>query len=806
MRAGIIGFAAGILWLQHQPALPGWVLLCFLFFCAILAIRFRDSAWFSGALRGGKGLLRLIAGILLGVCWATVCAQWYLHEALDREWEGVSMLVTGTVASLPQRTERGTQFHFSTESAFVRQNAVDIPSSVALMWNKPSWGDVPDIRPGERWQLRVRLARPHGNVNPHAFDYEAWLLTQRIRATGHVQASDTQENHLRDEWVFSPSNVVNLARYRLRERIRSALPDDPYASVIVALVIGDQHGISPSDRDLFNRTGISHLIAISGLHITLIAGMFAACISFVWRRAIFTRISLPLVLPAQKVAAAVGAGTAYVYVLLAGFGVPAQRTLYMLIIVAVALWLGRISQVTHILLIALGTVLVMDPWAVMSAGFWLSFGAVAVILYATAGRVTARSGRISLLSRGWRAIRAGAHLQMAITIGFVPFSLLFFGRISLVSPLANAVAIPLVGTIVTPLSLVGSILPDFLAKHILGLSAYLVQMLVFLLQWLNGLPWATWTAPVPSLWFLLFALAGTMWLLAPAGFPARWMGIFCWIPLFFSQPAYPEQGEVRATALDVGQGSAVLIETRHHRLLYDTGPAYARDNSAASRIILPYLNARGIDALDMLLISHSDSDHAGGAPFLLGSGDIRIQQIYSSLLPDALAVQMAGNRHRLCLSGQTWEWDGVRFDMLSPTEAIYLEAGHESNAESCVLRVSAGDQHMLLTGDISEEEESDLIRRFPDSLRADILLVPHHGSLTSSSIPFLVAVNPGIALFQAGYRNRYGHPDPFVYASYGAMGIRRFRTDEQGAIVVRFGKGIDVRTWRQEEARYWHGR
>lgn len=813
MRAAIAGFALGVLILQQQADLAGWPVLVLLVAASILLAG--ASCWqkITADRLALKRTLRFIAGVLFGFFWASVFALYYLSDELPEYLEGKNLVVTGTIDSLPTVTESGKSFEFATERAEFNGHPVTVPSRIILSWANTFGTDdlppVPDIAPGARWRLNVRLRRPHGSANPQGFDYEMWLLKQHIRATGYVRhdKKETLKNRELDPFVSTPRHLVNRARSQLRQHIRQALPDARYAGVIVALVIGDQQGIETPDWEIFNRTGISHLVSISGLHITLISGMFAAMVAFLWRRSFFTRAKLPLFLPAQKAAAVGGVLMAWAYVLLAGFGLPAQRTLYMIIVVAIALWMGRLARVSHILLAALGIVLFFDPWAVLAPGFWLSFGAVGCILYISSGRKTIFRKDVPRKTR-WRfALQHAARIQLGITVGLIPLTLLFFGRISLISPLANAIAIPLVGTVVTPMALFGSIMPSFLARYILGIAHYLVSLLAGALESLSAFSFAIWTAPIPEAWFFVVALLGTLWMLAPRGWPARWLGLACWAPLFLAQPSHPAGGEVQAIALDVGQGSAILVETASHRLLYDTGPAYNNKADAGSRIIAPYLNARGITSLDTLVISHGDMDHAGGAASLLTDPEITVNTVYSSLKPDDPLVALA-REHRPCLAGQAWEWDGVQFEMLGPTMDIHLapEDKNQSNALSCVLKITAGSQSMLLPGDIGTREELGLLSRVPDKLKSDILLSPHHGSNTSSSLPFLGTVKPSIAIFQMGYRNRYGHPDDTVYARYDVLGIKRLRTDEEGAILIRFGKKVEAEGWRNMRKRYWYGR
>jgi competence protein ComEC len=639
----------------------------------------------------------------------------------------------------------------------------------------------------------VRLQRPHGNANPGGFDYEAWLLEQGVRATGYVRAGDA--NARLDAFVPRFGTLVERSRAVLRDRILHALDGRRYAGVIVALVIGDQRGIDQSDWQVFNRTGIGHLISISGLHITMIAGLAALAMSSLWRRSFFTGAQLPLRLPAQKVAALAGALVALLYVLLAGFGVPAQRTLYMLAVVALALWLGRLSGITHVLCAALGVVVLLDPWAVLWPGFWLSFGAVAVILFGGHGRVGARAS-------GLRASLAlAARTQWSVTLGLVPLTMLLFGQVSLVSPLANAIAIPLVSFVVTPLALLGSLLPAPVSCWLLLAAHGVVAGLAAVLGWLSALPAAVWRAPAPQAWVFLLALGGTLWMLMPRGWPHRWAGAAAWLPLLLQLPGHPAAGDFRVTAFDVGQGMALLVETDGHRLLYDTGPGYAPGADAGSRVLLPYLRMRGIGTLDGMVLSHSDTDHTGGALAVLG--EQQVGWVASSLDPGHPLVS-AARRHLRCAAGQQWEWDGVRFEMLHPAASSYADPGLKANARSCTLRITNGRTAILLAGDIEAAQEAGLVRDRADNLRADVLLAPHHGSGTSSTAPFLQAVGPRVGVFQVGWRNRYRHPKKEVYERYGQLGIARLRTDELGAVTLDFDGGVAYRAYRKEHARYWN--
>jgi competence protein ComEC len=779
MRSTILGFVAGAAFLQTRAALPdAWQI------GACLAAAFALLLALRGTIRAA------IAGALAGFAWAAILAHLALAPQLDKADEGRDIELVGTVAKLPHDFGQGVRFQFAVEQVLTQQATV--PPLLALSWYRGESESL-QLHPGERWRLTVRLQRPHGNANPHGFDYEAWLLGQGIRATGYVRAAPG--NRRLDVFVMTPGHLLERCRDLLRARIMSALAGKPYAGVIVALVVGDQRGIEQPDWDVFNRTGVSHLVAISGLHITMVAGMAALAVSHLWRRSFFTGAQLPLLLPAQKVAALAGAVAALLYVLLAGFGVPAQRTLYMLAVVAAALWMGRLTSVSHILCLALGLVVLFDPWAVLWPGFWLSFGAVGVILYAGVGRADAPQP-------DWRgSLLLAARTQYAVTLGLVPLTLLLFSQVSLVGPIANALAIPVVSFLVTPLALFGSLLPEALAAPILWSAHAVLEALARALGWLATLPLAVWSAPLPPPWLFVLALLGTGWMLAPRGWPQRWAGAAAWLPLFLLQPAHPPIGSFTVTAFDVGQGMALLVETSGHRLLYDSGPQYAPGQDAGSRVILPYLRARGIKALDAMVISHSDVDHVGGAMTLLDA--LAVGEVSSSL-GAGHAVVKAARRYTRCLAGQRWEWDGVVFEMLQPDPASYEDRDLKANARSCTLRISNQGRALLLAGDIEAAQEAALVGGSLGKLRADVLLAPHHGSGTSSTPAFLAAVSPSIGLFQVGYRNRYRHPKKEVFERYGDLHIQRLRTDEAGAITFEFDTAVTAREYRREHRRYWY--
>ena len=632
------------------------------------------------------------------------------------------------------------------------------------------------MHPGERWRFTVRLRRPHGNANPHGFDYEAWLLERGIGATGYVRPR-TSPLLLGSRSGFL--DQIEKIRESVRDRFKLVLGETPASGILAALAVGDQRSISTEEWRLFNRTGVTHLMSISGLHVTLISGLFAWLANFLWRRSPY----LMLRLPARKAAATAAIAGALGYSLIAGFAVPAQRTCWMVTVFAIALWSGRIASPARTLALALAVVLLFDPWAVLAAGFWLSFGAVALIFLVAEEK--------SSMARQWLQV------QWAITLGLAPAALFLFSQVSIVGPLANAVAIPVVSAVVTPLALVAAVMPW---EAPLEFAAWLMQWLLQFLEWCAALPAAVWQQHVPPTWSVLLALAGVLWLLAPRGVPWRATGLALMLPAVALPAPAPPPGAAWITTLDVGQGLAVLVRTANRALLYDAGPAFGAEADSGERIIAPYLRATGIERLDAMIVSHKDTDHSGGAASVLEN--FEVATMLSSLPAGDPLLGLAPDA-QACAAGQTWTWDGVRFEMLHPQGAG--AKARKTNDLSCVLKVSAGSRSMLLTGDIERPAEAELLNRAPGVLAADVLLVPHHGSRTSSSAEFLAAVRPSIAVVPVGYRNRFGHPNAEVMDRYSSMNCRIFRTDREGAITVELSEGgLGFMGERRQRRRYWH--
>ena len=781
MWVSVVFFAGGVWLLQQQAQLPAMTLACSLATAGALVLLRGEHA----AMRVSRWALTCALCLAAGFFWAAAAAHWRMSDALPAEWEGRDVTLIGTVASLPQVYERSVRFEFDVET--VLTEGAHVPRRVVLAW----WGSsaregapptLADVRAGERWQLAARFRRPRGTANPHGFDYEVWLLEREIRATGYVRSKG--ENRRLAGMVHRPGYWVDGVRGALRQRIQRALPDGPYAGVVVALGIGDQRAIAQDQWQVFTRTGVNHLMSISGLHVTMLSGLAFVLAYWLWRRS----ARLTLWLPAQKAAALCGVAAAFAYTLLAGFAVPAQRTLYMLVVAAIFLWCGITGSVSTILAASLLVVLVLDPWAVLAPGFWLSFSAVAVILYVTVGRIG---------ESHW--LKSWLHVQWAVTVGLVPLLLALFQQVSIISPLANAVAIPVVSLIVVPLTLAGMLLPFDL---VLGAAHLVMAGCGSLLEWMSAVPAAVWQQRAPPAWSMPVAVGGVAWLLLPRGFPARWLGAVCLLPLFLAPRPEMAEGDLKLTVLDVGQGLAVVARTRNHALLYDTGPAFGPGADSGNRIVVPFLRASGIARLDTMIVSHDDVDHTGGALSVLQA--LPVDRLLTSL-PDMDPLPLIAEQAFRCFAEQHWEWDGVQFEMLHPPRASYAETGLKDNDRSCVIKITAKGGAALLPADIERRGETALLRGYGDALRVPVLIAPHQGSKTSSMARFVDRVNPDVVIFPVGYRNRFGHPHEEVVDRYRAIGSRIYRTDRDGAITLDFSVAgvIRVEPYRATYRRYW---
>lgn len=769
-----LAFVAGAWVLQQFPHLPA------LYWAAILFPLLLVCLWRT---RRGVGRIHLVLlAFSFGFFWAASHAHWRLADELPHAWEGRDIQVVGVVATMPQPQERGERFELDVEQVLTTD--AQAPAHISLTWyaENNTGPNFPQtmFHAGERWQLTVRLKRPHGTLNPHGFDFEAWALENNIRATGYVRKLDG--NRKLESLVIRPAYLVEAAREHIRQRMQKTLSEKRYGGILQALSIGDEAAIRQADWQTFLHTGTNHLMSISGLHITMLAGLAFAFAHALWRRS----ERLALALPARKAATIAGVLVAMIYALIAGYSVPAQRTFLMLLVIALALWSGRNVSIARVLGLALLVVVLLDPWAVLAAGFWLSFGAVAIIAYALGGR---------LQRPHW--LKEAAYVQWAVSLGLVPLLLVLFHQISVISPIANALAIPLVSLVVVPLTLAGSLLP---LPWLLSLAHDIMSIGMAGLQWLSALPVSTWQQHAPPGWTLPLALLGVLWMLLPRGFPMRWLGLVALMPMLLLRPAPLSHGTFQVAVLDVGQGLAVVVQTASHVLLYDTGPRYSAQSDSGARIVVPFLRGSGVLRLDGMVVSHHDNDHAGGMASVLAQ--IPTGWVASSLPHGALGITDV--KHVPCMAGQSWVWDDVRFDMLHPTAESYSKRVKD-NERSCVLRVSTPYGSLLLPGDIERRAERELVSNI-SMLASDVLVVPHHGSKTSSTKAFIEQVRPRVAVFTVGYRNRFGHPKADVVTRYRENGSQLLRTDHQGALLMRFdgSQAINIRRWRTEARRYWH--
>lgn len=733
LRVLILGFTAGVLFTQTLADLPA------LFTLALAAIP---------VLIPWRGRL-LYAAAVLGVLYSVLRAQPFLDQRWPAGRHGGDLTTQGTIASLPERGADSVRFMFVPTDE-------TLPRRVRVSWYR----DFQPVRGGECWQLTLRMRTPHGSMNPGSFDYEGWLFQQGIGATASVREAVRCES--------SHGNPILRMRQHIADRLQAWVPEPKSRALLAALTIGDRSGFSDDDWDAFRLTGTTHLVAISGFNIGI-----AAAASFFLLRWLWSLVPrLCLWIPAQRVALLGSALVAFAYALLAGFEPPVQRAVVMLWVILAAAWTYRLAEASRVLALAWLAVLLLDPFATLSAGTWLSFGAVAVIFYVALGRRESPGFWLAALK-----------VQLALAVALIPLSLYFFHGTSLIAPLVNLVAVPLFA-VLTPLAL-GSLLLSL----VFPASAWVLLMPVSIaLQKVSG----TLLVPLsyPELWFaaspmpyaLGLGLIGIALLFTPRGLPLKPLGVLCLLPLFSPVDRAPKQG-FELTALDVGQGLAIVVRTSNHSLLFDAGPAFDAGFDAGESVVVPYLLSQGVTRLDRMMISHTDLDHRGGAPAvrrLMTVGD-----------------EMGALAGEPCRQGQSWEWDGVHFEVLNgPMPGLSINNG------GCVLKIESPEYSALLPADIEKKAEQRLLQEMPERLRADVLIAPHHGSKTSSTEAFVQAVNPAVVIYAAGWRNHFKHPRPEVVARYAELESLQYVTGNVGALTVRADLSVDQ--YRLEAARFWN--
>ncbi len=722
----------------------------------------------------------VMAALLLGFSLTGWRADVRLARQLPPELDNRVLTLTGRVAGLPTRLDAGVRFLFEVDSARLDGAPVDLVAPVLMNGFVAPGTAPPPLAPGERWQFHARLRAPHGLFNPHGFDRELWLWQQGVAATGTVRG---EPERLQGAGWSAP---VARARHAVAEALRERVSDPRAAGVLVALVAGDQSAIDRDDWDLFRATGVAHLMAISGLHVTLFAWLAMRAVTALWRRSARWTPSWLLRWPASHAGTVGGLLLATAYAVFAGWGVPAQRTVLMLAVVAVLRLRGVHWPWPLVWLWAMAAVVLLDPWALLQPGFWLSFVAVGV-LFASSGTATPTGGRLRALLRE----------QAVVTVALSPLTLLLFGQVSVVGLLANLVAIPWVTLVVTPLALLGVVLPVLWTP-----AAWGVAVLSAGLEHLAIWPWAVWHRAVAPWPLALVAVAGGVLLVMRLPWALRLQGLVLLWPALAYQPPRPPPGAFDLLAPDVGQGGAVLVRTAHHSLLYDAGPAYFGGGDAGERVLVPLLRRQG-ERLDLLLVSHRDGDHAGGTQAVLQSQPQAAFLASYDPEPGSVAAQRPGlpGLGRRCQAGQRWSWDGVQFELLHPSAGTV----GPSNAQSCVLRVDNGTHSVLLAGDIGAEQELGLALAHPQ-LKADLLVAPHHGSASSSSPAWLNTLVPRWVIVQSGHHNRFGHPAPVVLQRYAERGIRWRSSPACGAVSWRSEAPHELVCERESSRRYWHAR
>jgi len=732
----------------------------------------------------------LPAAFLLGMGWLCCTATLRLDDWWPVQKQAQDIWTEGIIWSLPVQSGLTLRFQFRLERYCAK---ADFASCAPADWQSDrrvfqvSAYEPFELVPGQHWRLQLRVRRPHGQANPGGFDYEGWSLQQKISATGYIRASPDNVK-LRDAgW----SRFTEHLRYRLAVRLQQVPTALQHLPLIKALAIGEGSGIPDWQWDLFRQTGTTHLMVISGSHISLVAGL----VFMLARQVLRCCSGLVLFQPAPVLAACCALFSAWLYTGLAGFNLPAQRALLMSAIVLSGVILRRQTSSWNVLCLALAVMLVYDPLAPVTAGFWLSFIAVAILqLGLLANPDTEQPWWHALLRTGRQLVCT----QLRISLVLLPLTALFFRQISVSAPLLNLLAIPLIGLVGVPLSLLSMVLAALspsLAVPILNLTDSFLGAYLTALQWLADhltTPALTLPALTDPGWMLLVLLAGA------------WLIMSCWrhrllsllllpLVLWFRQPAVLP-GTLRMVVLDVGQGTAVLLSTSSHHLIYDTGPGIAGRYDAGTDIVLPALQSLGVASPDRIVVSHADADHAGGLQALIRAYPESLYTLPAELQDGATA------RHDACYRGERWRWEGVQFEFLHPDTRAW-----NRNDGSCVLLVSVGQYRILLTGDIERRAEQQLLA----SQRVDtvtIMLAPHHGSQTSSSAAFVGTLRPAHVVYTSGYQNRYGHPAAEVELRYARLGSIPWYTAYDGAITITLSpdqRGLQISRYRDLRRRFW---
>lgn len=716
---------------------------------------------------------------IIGFVWMMWHIQSILAQHLPDTLQNQPIIIIGQVIGFPHQTEKYQQLDFQISQLSFAGQLQNFQGRVRLYWQpskKYPAATAPHFQPQQTWQLSVRLTSIHEELNFDGTDYSNILFQQRIRAKGRIESNSSPQL-----LAAAPYMQIDRWRYRLFHKIQELLPEHPFRGILIALTLGEGRGISTEQWQLFRQTGIIHLVVISGSHISLIALTTFLLVGRIWRYSGLTQQ-----LPTPRVAAIASLLAALSYSLLAGFSIPTQRAMIMVAVVIGNKLFARHTSPSNLIATALFCVLIYDPLAVLATGFWLSFLAVIAITWVISGRRIPETGFA-------RFKRDFLITQLAVFAVLLPPLLLYYGNFPINTLLTNSIAIPLFNVIIVPFSLLGAgfslLLPE-LATYCFHIAAAILYYCLKILEFISHIAWTAKSLTPPTGITVSLASLGVLLLLLPRGFPARWLGAILILPIFFSPPNRPSHGEIWFTLFDVGQGLAAIVQTQHYTLIYDTGGTSGKI-TLAERVIIPYLQQQQIHHVDLLVISHADLDHSAGTMAL--QENVSVAQTMSSV---------SLKNSQLCRKGQHWNWDGVEFKILHPEET----EGYNDNNQSCVLKIQTGEQGILLTGDIESLAEHFLTRYYPIDLQAEILVVPHHGSKTSSSEPFIRTVAPQYALISSGYRNPFKHPHSTVVQRYQAQGATILNTAETGAISFKISaqRIATPQLARVTERRYWH--
>ncbi|MEE4193258.1 MAG: DNA internalization-related competence protein ComEC/Rec2 [Halieaceae bacterium] len=706
------------------------------------------------------GLAALLFSFLAGFAYGCAWGQSLLDAQLSPQLEVRPLAASFRILEPPQQrwVQGRPRQRFAAEVKLLRCPD-DLPACrrkvgrVLLSY----YGELP-LRAGQRWQGELRLKRSRGLANPGSFNYEAWLARHRFAATGYVRDRPLHA-------VAGGAAWWQLWRQRVADSLQQDVDDPELRGVLLALGNGDRSGISQARWQQFQRYGLNHLVVISGLHVGLVAGL-----GFMLGR-LFSR----------RTGHGCAALLALAYSALAGFALPTQRALVMLASVQLVALARRRVAPARSLSAALLVVALLDPLATHGAGFWLSFGAVALIFY-----LRHMQPQLS----GWRLLLA---LQLVLAPSMGVLASAWFGGLGWVAPLANLVAVPVLSLWLAPLSLLGAVLaPLDLAAPVWGLASVPVAGFFALDTELAGrLP--LWVRLRPDAVVLPGLTMALLLALAHRALPCRWLAVAWLLVALLPRPSASERQGLDLWLLDVGQGLALVVRYREHTLVYDTGAGDPAGPNMATAVIVPFLERQGVEEIDLLVLSHGDNDHASGAVALHDRFPVA-----ETWVGERLPLTVPGQRD--CRAGDRRHWGELAITVLWPRDAE-----GEGNNRSCVLVLAFRGRRVLLPGDIEATVEHELLRRQRADLAAEVLLLPHHGSRSSSSSALLHAVAPELVLLSRGYRNRFGHPHGRVLRRLSAFGLPVCDTAEQGAVHVQLlpGRPATVSAWRHKHRFYW---